>query len=203
MKRIAKLLAVAVCGMAIGQGPLRAAEEPKKEPAEPEKPPAAEAAKPPEEAPRPAARILHVPRPGGLNAKTFEKMKAQHKYIQSLDVNRSKTAMKEDEIRQFRNALNDASILLFWPEERPDGSTLQMYQYGVNIVIKPETYKKFDDKTLTPNEAHELAKDFCRLLQLRASLNADNLPEATRAAGQNEYNALLTKTFAQRTKPVE
>jgi hypothetical protein len=182
------------------------AEKPVPEPATPA-PSAAtnEAAKPaPEAAPAPgiearpidpATRITHVIRERSVPEAHVEKLKALQKYIAKLDQYKSGSKLSAGEIKQFRETLHNAGLLIFCEEQLPNGSALQLFRYSINVALRPEVLKKLEGDALTREDMQAITRNICRLLQLRAALVSPDYLSEERAALQAEYASLLNKYF--------
>ena len=110
------------------------------------------------------------------------------------------TTVPEDALKKLRAALTDTCPMLFASQQRADGGKLHLYQYGVNAALRPEVAQKLGGTAWTPEEAHALAQDFARLLQIQGTLSSQELDGAARANLQNEFDDLLNKYFAIQAK---
>ena len=150
--------------------------------------------------PRPPPSVVHMVSPSGLDSEVIDKLKAAQRQVVASAPYRSSAKPNEKEISEFQDTLSQASFLLFSSEQRPNGMRLQIYRYGINILTRPETLAKLDPPNLTPEAASILVQDYSRMLALRVLLNNPATREDDRAAGQLEYNELLSKHFVLQTK---
>ena len=198
MKRFVLPSGILLCLLVLSASVLAAATN---EPPKAEAKPAAEVAPPDDSKPKlPASRVVFIVNEGSLMPEEVGKLKSRHLSLATLDQSKSDAKLAPPEMTLLRQNINEACILLFSEEHRPDGSTMQFHRYGINIALRPEVARRMDGDSMPREDMKVFVKDFCRLLQLRAMLVKEGLRERERTAWQQEFNNLLSQYFAPPAK---
>jgi hypothetical protein len=141
-------------------------------------------------------RIEQGIKKGYLTEEEIARLKTQQNAIGQLEASLTGDGqLTKDEATQLRQALQNASLLIWTEKHDQEGNTMPVYRLGKDVSLKADIAQELEDPNLTREEARAFAKDFHRAVQIKRMLGSANLTEQDQAKLQAEYDALMAKYF--------
>jgi hypothetical protein len=154
-----------------------------------------------EPAASPGSRIVLTIPMSSPSGESLGQLRGQYLRISALDKFQDAGKVTTNDVTRFREAITNAGPMLFVPIHHSDASNVHILHYGVNVTFRDDMLQALNNPEWTPDDAHAVVKDFCRLLQLQGMLVSLGMDAEARATLQDEHTVLLNKFSARRQPP--